>query len=164
MKIAILSDSHEHFDNLKKVMKKIEEIGAEALLFCGDFCGSKPAQIVAAFKGPVFVVFGNHDGDPLRIVKYSTEINPQFKYFDEGNAILELGGRKIAMTHYPLYGNALARTGDYDLVCFGHDHDPRIETHGNCIAVNPGSILGDKKPASFAIYDTSTHKAELHAV
>ncbi len=161
MKIAILSDSHEHFENVKKAMKAISNSDIGALIFCGDFCGSKVAQIIAEFKGPIYVVLGNHDGDPLRIVQYGTEKNAQFKVFHEGGGVFECGGKKIALTHYPLYGNALARTGDYDLVCFGHDHDPRIETHDNCIAVNPGSILGDKKPASFAIYDTATHKAEL---
>jgi predicted phosphodiesterase len=111
-------------------------------------------------------VFGNNDGDKMNISRLMNEANSQVKFFGEADGKLELDCRKIAMTHYPFYANALARTGDYDLVCFGHDHKGRIETHGKCLAVNPG-CLNPVRPddtVGFAIYDTAAHKAELHAV
>ncbi len=164
MKIAILSDSHDNIANVETAIQKIQEMSAEVLLFCGDFCAPGPGRIIADFKGPIYIVWGNNDGDKMNISRVMWEKNSNIKFFPESDGVFELGGRKIAMTHYPLYAQALARTGDYDLVVFGHDHKARIETHGKCLAVNPGSLnkLRSSDNIGFAIYDTTAHKAELY--
>jgi predicted phosphodiesterase len=38
------------------------------------------------------------------------------------DGVLNLAGRSIFMVHYPHYAQAMALTGDYDIVCCGHDH------------------------------------------
>lgn len=164
MKIAILSDSHDHAANIDLAVKQIRDSGAEALLFCGDFCSPFSAKAIATFHGPIYIVFGNNDGDRVNIVRVMNETNQNVTIFSEADAILELDGRKIAMTHYPRYANALARTGDYDLVCFGHDHQARIEQYGDCLAVNPGCLTNRRASdvVAFALYDTANHQAILH--
>jgi putative phosphoesterase len=166
MKIAILSDSHDHLPNTKLAVERVQKLGAEVLLFCGDFCAPRAAMEVGKFNGPVYMIFGNNDGDQLNIYLRVIENCSDVKFMLEGNGILELDGRKIAMTHYPRYADALARTGDYDLVVFGHDHKARIETHGKCLAVNPGCLNAVRSDDNigFAIYDTMTHQAELHGL
>lgn len=163
MKIAILSDSHENKDALKKALKTATTMGAEQVLFCGDFCG--PFMVVTlgeSFSGPIHAVFGNNDGDRFRMLKNAKEI-PQLTFHGE-YASLIIDGKRIGLTHYPFYAKAMAKSGDYDLVCFGHDHVLRIENYGSCLAVNPGTIYEEYqgKPASFAIYDTATHQAVLY--
>lgn len=164
MKIAILSDSHDNVANIELALTQIHAANADVLLYCGDFCSPFSAKAIAAFNGLIFVVFGNNDGDKVNIVARMNETNPQVTFFGEGDGKLELDGRKIAMTHYPRYADALARTGDYDLVCFGHDHKARIERHGNSVAVNPGCLAGRRASdiVAFAIYDTVNHQALLH--
>lgn len=163
MKIAILSDAHDHIENTIKAIKLVQEKGAEALIFCGDFCAPRAALNIAEFKGDVYAIFGNNDGDQLNIYQIAHSKKPEMKFFLEGRASFEIDGKKIFVTHYPVYASALARTGDYDLVCFGHDHKARVETHGNCLAVNPGCLNAVRHDdiIGFAIYDTQTHKAEL---
>jgi uncharacterized protein len=164
MKIAILSDAHDQLENTKAAVAQVGKMSAEALLFCGDFCAPAIGVALCDFTGPIYAIFGNIDGDPLNVYQQMTAKKSDVKIFKESTAVFDLGGRKIAMTHYPLYGNALARTGDYDMVCFGHDHQPRIETHGKALGINPGSILGRPVAPSFAIYDAGAHKAVLHAL
>lgn len=166
MKIAILSDAHDHGAHTRKAVELAQQKGAEALIFCGDFCAPRAAIEVSHFKGQIFAIFGNNDGDQLNIYQRALDNNPAMKFFLEGRAVFELGGKNIIVTHYPIYANALARTGDYDLVCFGHDHKARIETHGKCLAVNPGCLNAVRADdiVGFAIYDTTSHKAELFGI
>jgi len=37
MKIAILSDIHDHIWNLEKVLKELSMTNIEAVIYCGDF-------------------------------------------------------------------------------------------------------------------------------
>ncbi len=70
--------------------------------------------------------------------------------------MLELGGRRIFVTHMPHHGQAFARTGNYDLVCHGHSHIAHVgkQAHvngGHCWLVNPGSLAGIDAPGVDAI-------------
>ncbi len=77
------------------------------------------------------------------------------------DALLEFDGVKIAVTHYPLYAQALARTGDYQAVFSGHTHQLHEERFGACLWVNPGEVLGWQGNPTCAIYDTATNSAEI---
>lgn len=165
MKIAILSDSHENKTNLKTALEAAKRLGAEHVLFCGDLCGPfMIKQLGDHFSGPIDIVFGNNDGDRFRMAKNAASI-PHITLHGE-YAAFEVDNKRIGMTHYPFYANAMAKSGDYDLVVFGHDHLVRIETHGNCLAVNPGTVYEhyEGNPPSFALYDTITHTAEIVAI
>lgn len=163
MKIAILSDSHENKENLKQALETVTRLKIERLLFCGDLCGPfMIKQFGENFSGPIDMVFGNNDGDRFRMAMNAAAI-PHITLHGE-YAALEIDGKRIGMTHYPFYADAMAKSGDYDLVCFGHDHEVRINHYGNCIAVNPGLTYEHylEKPPTFAIYDTSDHRVTIH--
>ena len=73
-------------------------------------------------------------------------------------AQLELGGLKVAANHYPEIGRGLARSGDYGLVCYGHDHAPLEERVGECLLLNPGELMGMKGRSTMAEVDTDGRK------
>ena len=71
MKIAIISDSHEHWDNLRHAINLANK-NCDVLLFSGDLMA--PGNGLAAlktFNGPVHMVFGNNDGDKYKLTKNS---------------------------------------------------------------------------------------------
>jgi len=160
MLIGVLSDIHDQLANLKKALAVFAERGVSTLIFCGDFCSPIPARVLAGFSGDVHCVFGNGDGDPLTIARFAHEHAPNLKLHGP-HAELELGGVPMAVTHYPLYGQALARTGDYRAVFSGHTHEAHEERFGDCLWLNPGEILGWKGAPTCAVYDTATNTAEL---
>ena len=112
------------------------------------------------FDGDIHVVFGNGDGDPFLISNIANTQYPNLKLHGQ-HAELEFEGAKIAVTHYPFYAKALARTGDYQAVFSGHTHVQHEERFGDCLWLNPGEILGWKGDATCAIYDTATNSAEI---
>lgn len=75
---------------------------------------------------------------------------------------LELDGKTFSVNHFDNIGRAIAKGGKYDVVCFGHNHKAEITKSGGTMIVNPGEIYGGLTGCStFAVYDTTTHTAEL---
>ncbi|CAK0759131.1 hypothetical protein CCP3SC15_2460001 [Gammaproteobacteria bacterium] len=77
-----------------------------------------------------------------------------------------LDNRRIFMVHYPLYGRALALTGDYDLVCCGHEHRTWMEEvpnihGGRTWCVNPGTVGGVGATATYMLGDLETMNFQI---
>ena len=156
MRIAVLSDIHDHLENLHRALQLVH--GAEALLCCGDLCAPFTLRALAeGFAGPVHVVRGNNDGDMLLMARVAQQLDNITLHGEY--AELELAGRKIALVHYPRLAEGLAALGDYDLVCHGHDHTARQLQVGQTLLLNPGEVMGWKGRKSCAVYDTETGKA-----
>jgi len=157
MRIAILSDTH---DNIWVLAQLLAGLQADTLLFCGDFCAPFTlAQIAEGFRGPVHVVFGNNDGDKLLMSQVASRFSHVTLHGDL--AELELDGRKVVVSHYPQIGRALARSGVYDLVCYGHNHESTVEQVGSAVLVNPGEVMGRFGRSTYAVYDTVTGRAAI---
>jgi hypothetical protein len=152
MRVAILSDIH---DNVWKLAAALEVArGADALLCLGDLCSPFVVhQLGGGFAGPIHILFGNNDGDPFRIAANARRY-PHIA---------------IQANHYDNIGRAVAAGGQFDVVCFGHNHRYEITPTGKTLAINPGPIMGAAFAAdgsrtdvasTLAIYDTVSGQAE----
>ncbi len=159
MILGIFSDIHDNVWKLHEATALAQSEGVEHGIFCGDFCAPFTLkQLAEELAVPLEVVWGNNDGDKWLL----TSIASGFKGVTlHGEfAELSLGGIRIAINHYPELGRALAASGKYDLVCYGHDHQGLIEPQTNgCLLVNPGEIMGRFGRCTFAVYDTETRTA-----
>lgn len=160
MLIGVLSDIHDQLDNLQQAIAVFNERQVAAVIFCGDFCSPIPSRALGAgFNGDIHCVFGNGDGDRFQIANIAQNQYPNLKLHGE-YAELDFEGVKVAVTHYPFYASALARTGDYQAVFSGHTHESHEVRMEDCLWVNPGEILGWKGEPSCVIYDTEADTAE----
>jgi putative phosphoesterase len=163
MKIAILSDTHDNIWKLAEVLKDARAVGVQALLFCGDLCAPFTLQQIGeGIEGPVHAVMGNNDGDPLLLSRIANGLDNVTLHGPF--AYLELGGRKIAVNHYPPIARDQALSGQYDLVCHGHNHEAHVERIGNTLLVNPGEVMGRFGQSTYAVYETSSGEAELRQI
>jgi uncharacterized protein len=163
MKIALFSDSHDHFWNLEKALDQVRQSGAEVLLHCGDLCAPFMLDRIGQnFSGEIHVVFGNNDGDGRLLqtiaAKYS-QIKLHGIY-----AEVPVAQHAVAMIHYPEPARRIAQSGQFDLVCYGHNHQKKIERVGKCWLVNPGEILGMQGEPTWAVYDTESGSCELQPI
>lgn len=157
MKICIVSDSHDRSASLARAVCEAAELGAAAVLHCGDVIGANTLRAALDCGIPLHVVHGNNLGDPLAMGRLAAASRGRLVYHGE-DARLELAGRRIFMVHYPHYGHALACTGDWDLVCCGHDHRASIArvAHvrgGISWLVNPGTVAGIGAPPTYVFGD-----------
>jgi hypothetical protein len=151
--IGVFSDVHDNLVNLDRALAAFRDAGATTLLFCGDFCSPIPSRAMGAYPGVVHCVFGNGDGDRYRILSAASEAPDSALRLHGEHAVLTLEERRVALTHFPLYGRALARTGDYDAVFSGHTHERLEERFGSALWVNPGEVLGWKGHPSVFLWD-----------
>ncbi len=169
MKLAIISDIHDNIWNLRAALNYIGGANVDTLICCGDLCSPFVVGLLASgFRGPIHAVAGNNEGDWRQIMLIGAKANKdrneaaQITFhgqFFEG----ELGGKQVAVNHYPEIALAIAAAGHYDLVCFGHNHHYEIRQFEKTLALNPGALMGynpmkegDIKDvvATFALLDT----------
>ena len=157
MKICIISDSHDNRSLLEAAVRDAKAHGAEVILHCGDVVAPSTLEVLTPFELPVHVIHGNNTGDLYMMGRISAQASNQTTYYGQ-DAGLKLGGRRVFLVHYPHYAQAMATTGDWDLVCCGHDHKADIRTIENITGsttwmVNPGTVGGIMAPATWVLGD-----------
>jgi putative phosphoesterase len=173
MLVGIVSDMHDQIDRLRVALDRLQAAGAEALICCGDLCSPFiVAELARGFPaGSMAIVFGNNDGDRFRITTVAQQMNngdgdPRIAIHGE-SATLELGGKRIFVHHFNDVGALVADTGQFDLVCYGHNHEWLAHRHpGGALEVNPGAVMGwhprrGAIPSTYALYDTDRHEARI---
>jgi putative phosphoesterase len=170
MRLAILSDIHDNVWKLDAALKAVQD--TDAMICCGDLCSPFIVdQMARGYSGPIHVVFGNNDADTFRITakvgKYP-QMRLRGEFFED-----DFAGRRVAVNHFDNIALAIAASGVYDAVFYGHNHmaDIRKGLGGKTLAVNPGSVMGCQFDAqalrkdvgsSYAIYDALANSAEVH--
>jgi len=168
MKICILSDSHDNRELLEAAVAAAVAAGAAAVLHCGDVVAPSTLEVIRPFNIPVHVIHGNNGGDLYMMGRIAARPANRTHYYGQ-DAGIELAGRRIFLVHYPHYAQAMAATGDWDLVCCGHDHKADIRLVDNLAGsrtwlVNPGTVGGIKAPATWVLGDLATLRFSLHGV
>jgi len=167
MKICILSDSHDHREPLRNAVEIARQHNVEAVIHCGDLISPSTLRALKDFQIPVHLIHGNNTGDLYMLAKITNKINNKFEYHGQ-DASLNLGGKRIFVVHYPHYAEAMALTGDWDLVCSGHSHKVVIKSVDNIknsstMLVNPGTVAGvGADAATFVIGDLQTMQFTAH--
>ncbi len=158
MKLGLISDTHDHFDHIRRAADIFREQEVDLVIHAGDYV-SPPA--IKAFNGlKIAGVYGNNDGEKLGIAKTFERIEGHF----EGDFLkISVEGESIAVYHgtIPEIKEALGHCGLYRAVVSGHTH--RIENYleGRTRMLNPGSAHGFGKEATVMIYDTNTDSVDV---
>ncbi|MFQ6115028.1 MAG: metallophosphoesterase family protein, partial [bacterium] len=70
-------------------------------------------------------------------------------------AELTMDDRKIAVVHYDNIAHAVTASGQFDVVCYGHNHKYEVVRQGKTLKINPGELMGGLSGIStFVVYDT----------
>jgi putative phosphoesterase len=168
MKICIISDSHDNSGLMLAAGEDAKARGAEAILHCGDVVAPHTLKKLLKVGLPIHAIHGNNAGDLFMMHRVAHESNGLLHYYGQDAGIV-LGGRNIFIVHYPQYARALATTGDWDVVCCGHDHRAEIMNlptikGGHTLLVNPGTVGGVAAPATYALGDLDNMEFTIYDV
>jgi uncharacterized protein len=154
MKILVISDSHGNVASLKHVMGFAKKINAEAVIHCGDWNTLESVETVLCFEIPLYTVLGNADihEDVINNLKFKS------KKFGEHFLIVELGGRKMGITHKPSDIKKFFADKKLEIIFYGHRHSKDESVVARVKVVRPGAVI---KGANFAVYDTASAKIEF---
>ena len=158
MKRGLISDSHDHIENIRKAAEIFREREVELVIHAGDYTSPPALKVLAGLK--TAGVLGNNDGETLGIAKVFEKSGGLFK----GDFLkLDIEGKTIAVYHgtIPEIREALGRCGLYHAVISGHTHKMENYLEGETRMLNPGSAHGFDKEASIMIFDTLSDEVEV---
>ncbi len=168
MRLAILSDIHDNLWNLSPALDAIKD--ADALICCGDLCSPFVIDELAKFERDIHIVFGNNDADLYRITAKALKKPNCHVHGELFQGTFD--GKRFAVNHFDYLARPIAKSGDYDVVCFGHNHEFEISHQGACLLINPGPVMGAKFSSgkwedttpTFVIYDAASNTPEGFAI
>ncbi|MBI5831396.1 MAG: metallophosphoesterase [Armatimonadetes bacterium] len=139
MKVGILADSHDHLHALRAAARTMLTAGVEHIIWAGDFVAPFALPPIQSVRVPVTGVLGNNDGERLflarRFAEFGWELQPKF-------AFPTLGTVRFAVHHEQEPVDALAHSGLYDVVVYGHTHELDVRRVGDALVINPGETCG----------------------
>ena len=172
MKIGIISDVHDNLRTLNLLLKQLKEVEkVDMLINCGDWDMPFTMRTYVGFDRPIKGVLGNGDPD---IQKYlyqlqntemlkGEDIQINFRFLD-----LNLDGKRIGVFHgdEDCLNNVLLESQLFDVLCLGHDHQPKLQRDRKTLLINPGSLVGflaekGNVPITYALYDTQSGEAQI---
>jgi len=143
-RIGILSDTHDNKWAQQAVLERFRAAEVGLVIHGGDYVAPFNARLYAGIGCPFTGVFGNNDGERVGLVKAFSDVGK----IHVGPHPLREEGRLLLVMHEPGALEALARSGEFDVVIYGHTHalDVRIVPHANgrgqTLVVNPGEASG----------------------
>ncbi len=134
MLIGIMSDTHDNLILVKKAIELFNDRKVGYVIHAGDYTSPFTLKLFKELKCRYVGIFGNNDGDKLLLLERA-----------EGNIrnqpyIFTLNNRKIVVMHEHNVADALADSGHFDLVIYGHTHKPDVRKVKNTLVVNPGEV------------------------
>ena len=160
MRIALLSDIHDHTTHLLLALEAARAAGCTHLLFMGDMAElSTFRTLQEEWEHPIDLVFGNNEYQMTEFQKMAAARDNTTLHGEIAD--ITIRNRRIFFCHLPWTALKAAESGGYDAVFYGHTHAAEIRSVGNTLLVNPGEIYGRQSRPSIAVYDTDTNTARL---
>ena len=162
MQIAVISDTHDNILKLDELLKGLKNI--DVLVHCGDLCSPITIEKIKEHVKsiPVHIVWGNMDEDKDSLIKAG--IDAPNIIFHENFAKFSFDGLSVGVTHFRSIALELSINEPYDLILFGHTHEPEeIHLRGRLL-VNPGEVLGKKGKSTYAVIETDPLQVEFREV
>ena len=155
MLIGVVADTHDKAERLLAAIDALRTRGARCVIHCGDI--TNPEAVRACAGMPAYFVFGNNDRDRAGLRRAIAEIDGHCL---EASGELEIGGRRLAVTHgddRKLVKRLIGTGPDYLFV--GHAHRCVDRTEGDTRVVNPGALHRAAR-WTFALLDLATDELE----
>lgn len=157
MKIAIVSDIHDHTIRLLSALATAEDAGCERMIFLGDMVHATTFSVLLEeWKKPLDLVFGNNEYE-LEAFTALANSAPHAKLHGE-YGVTECAGQLLFFCHMPGTARQALESGSFDAVFYGHTHCADWRQVGSALIANPGEVLGRQSQPSIGVYDTETRQ------
>ena len=156
MIIGILADTHDDMAAIKKAVEIFNAENVSRVVHAGDIVSPFTFEAFRELQCGMCGVFGNNDGDRLLLRQKSEGA------FSPQPLILTLHGRRTVVVHEPDLVDALADSGHFDLVVYGHTHRSDLRKVRDTLVINPGKVARLHKGGStIAILDMESMEVRI---
>lgn len=159
-RIAIVSDTHDNYEVIKKAVSLISEMNPSAIIHCGDITSSETLELFCGL--PLLAVFGNCDRDRDYLQRSAAHFGFE-PIEDEREIHLKGASIYVCHGHRGHLIQEMALSGRYDYLFHGHTHIQDSDTIGSTRVINPGA-LSKAERYTFATLDLPEGLLTIHPV
>ncbi len=167
MLVGVLSDTHDNLKNVEKVARIIKKLNVDMVIHLGDIIAPFTlAKLASELEGiKITAIFGNNCGEKSGLYNVAKAFNIDLL---EPPTSIKINDKKILLIHG--WGpaemteeivEALASSGKWDVILYGHTHKSRIDYIKGKLVLNPGEVAGALYEPSFALLDIDLLKAKI---
>ena len=136
MKIGIISDTHDHQENVSTAVEIFNQHRVDYVLHAGDITTHFTVEMFGQLQtARLIAVFGNMDAHRDKIKKMISTIGGEI-HDDYYEGIID--DKRVYMTHAGYHLKDVIAGNNYDLVIYGHTHQQDIRSHNSTLIINPG--------------------------
>ena len=165
-RIGVIADTHDNLAALDRALEELERRGVKRLLHAGDIIAPFTLKRILARGFEFTGVYGNNDGELLVLSRVAQEAGAKLA---PPPLVVKMEGLKVVIIHGAggasetrSLATALAKSGEYDVVIYGHTHEADVRRVGRALIINPGEACGYLTGRrTLALLDTERLEAEL---
>jgi hypothetical protein len=135
--IGLITDTHDNKESVEKAVTLFNERDLGLVLHGGDYIAPFNAKWMAGLRMPFMGVFGNNDGERFGLRTQFESLGP----IHRAPFSFEHHGKRMLLLHEPDEVDALASSGKFDVILYGHTHKIDLR-NGPPLVVNPGEAGG----------------------
>lgn len=136
--IGLMSDSHDHLTNIKKLVTIFNEQKVDIAFHLGDYNSEFIIKELGNLNCPFIGLLGENDGDVYSLLKACSDNMEIFKNQHE----IRLNDKNFLLIRDPKYLNIIVSSEQYNFIIFGQDHKLSISKNANVHIINPGEVCG----------------------
>ncbi|MEO8603645.1 MAG: YfcE family phosphodiesterase [bacterium] len=158
MRIGVISDTHNHLPNVRRIVALLNAARVERVVHTGDITQAKTLAVLAGLDAPLVGVYGNNDRGERQALE-DAAAGYDMVLSDPPLELL-LATRRVLVMHEP-------RDLDTDgasaqVVLHGHTHRYRMDRGGGRLVFNPGECAGHVAGLNaVGVVDLATLEASL---
>lgn len=140
MIIGVVSDTHNNYKNINKIVSIFNNLSVEMVVHTGDITNIRALDHFKHLNCRLVGVFGNNDRFEKGLEETALQNNFDFK---QPPSLISRNNRNIAIFHEPdSIDEFLVDNKDVDIVLHGHTHRYRKEILNQTLVFNPGESAG----------------------
>ena len=135
--VGLIADTHDNKAAVEKAVHLFNDRQIGLVLHAGDYIAPFNAGWMSPLRVQMIGVFGNNDGEKFGLSR---------NFADQGEIhraphAFEVRQRRFLLLHEPDEVDALAASGHYDVIVYGHTHEIDVR-EGETLVINPGEAGG----------------------
>ncbi|MCA8991496.1 MAG: YfcE family phosphodiesterase [Planctomycetaceae bacterium] len=158
MLVGVFADTHDHLDNIRRVVRLFNEAQVELILFAGDLVSTFAVPPLRQLNAPVWGCFGDNEGNKpgllagFSIIGILKEAPAEFTLPD---------GTRVVVVH--MQRDLRGYTGEFDAAIMGHTHKPSVKRdEAERLWINPGESSGwTYGNPTVALWETTTGEVDI---
>jgi len=163
-RITVVSDTHDNLEAINLFVEHMKKEKVDAVIHAGDIVSPFSLRMFKGLK--LYAVYGNNDGEKILLKKTADELGI---VLEEQPLLIESGPYSILVIHgsdgmekTQRFARALAKSGEFRLVVYGHTHQVDVQHFGETLLLNPGTLSGYLAgKRTYAIVDLETLQADI---